>query len=82
MPVGLNQMEAERSAVTYAKEVMKWPREAYRLEVKGLTKDGSAVRIWIIYLDDERNPKPGGGKSIELQLAITDYRVVKVLGLQ
>jgi hypothetical protein len=78
----VDEAAVERSVVAYVAEKKKWPRSEYRIEVRGLTGDGSAVRVWVVHGEDERNPRPGGGKSIELYLSPNDYRIIRELAFQ
>lgn len=79
---GLDHAAIERSVIKYVGKVKDWPREDYRLEVKGITDDHTLVRVWVIHTDDEKRPVPGEGKSVELHLSVDDYSVIRELAFQ
>jgi hypothetical protein len=71
------------AAVTqYLTQQKLWKLNQFRVDYKGVTADGRSAIVWAIYLEDETNPVPGGGKSLELQIDRTTMKVVKELGFQ
>ena len=65
----------------YVAQHKKWQRSQFRIEHKNVTPDGIAI-IWVVYLQDEQNPTPGGGKSVVLHVDRSALRVVKELRFQ
>ena len=72
----------ERIVVAYLQERKKWTREQYRIDHKEATKEGYAV-VWAIFLEDEKQIKPGGGgSSVELHVDRSAGKVVRELRFQ
>jgi hypothetical protein len=74
------QSAIEKAVERYLSESKNWKREQYRLEQKG-TRDGMLI-LWVIFLEDEKPPVPGGGQSVELEVDLHTSRVVRELGFQ
>lgn len=72
----------EAAAVRYLVHEKHWSLDDFRIEKRGPTEDGRCEIIWGIFLEDEKNPVPGGGQSVELHVDLDEYRVVKELGFQ
>jgi len=72
----------ENAVVRYLTEGKGWKRGSFRLDHKGLCDEGKTARVWAIALEDEANPAPGAGKSIELRVDRRSYRVIRELGFQ
>lgn len=69
-----------KSADAYIKENYKWKLEEYRIDHKPFAEKWFVA--WAIFLEDERNPMPGSGKSLILHVSKDDYTVIKVLRFQ
>lgn len=78
------QTRAQLEAVVtrYLVDTKKWAPKDFRIEHKGTTPDELFAVCWGVYLDDERNPSPGGGKSVVLHVDLKQRRVVEERGFQ
>jgi hypothetical protein len=68
-PTRLDAAEQSRLAPVIARYLADrygWTEEAYRLDFRALSADGQTATVWAVFLEDERNPVPGGGRSREL----------------
>lgn len=72
----------EKAAVAFLTDTQKWKRHEFRLEHQGVTDDYRCAVVWGVYLQDEINPMPGGGQSLELHIDRNDGQVVQVLRFQ
>ncbi|MFC1687661.1 hypothetical protein ACFL0L_03710 [Patescibacteria group bacterium] len=72
----------EEIAEKYLLEEKKWKIDEFRLEYKGISEDGKLVNIWAVYLEDEKNPMRGGGKSLSLYVDRNTKRVAQELHFQ
>jgi hypothetical protein len=77
------QIDDGTSAVIakYLLEKKGWKADQYRLEPKGTDPEGKAI-VWAVFLEDEKNPKPGGGESVDLRIDPATRQVVKELRWQ
>lgn len=82
--IDMLQLDAsiEKAAVEYVQQHKQWLPDDYYLESEGLTTDQQHLRVIVVNKEDEINPVPGGGKSIELHIDPSTYDVVKELGFQ
>ncbi len=64
----------------YVSKSRSWNRSDYRVEEKG--REGNLIVYWIVHLDDERAPVPGGGKSLAVRYDSRKRQVVKELAFQ
>ena len=76
------QRRVEKAAEDYILRVKSWPPSEFRTELHGLSKDKTAAVVWAVHADDERNPAPGGGKSLALHVDRQSFKVVKELRFQ
>jgi hypothetical protein len=65
----------------YLLEKKGWQADQYRLEPHGADPDGKLI-VWAVFLEDETNPKPGGGQSVDLRIDPATKQVVKELRWQ
>ena len=70
------------AATDYLVGSKSWSPDEYRLEYRGLTGDGKLAIVHAIHADDERNPRPGGGRSLELRIDPVTHAIVRELGFQ
>jgi hypothetical protein len=77
-----DQSKIESVTREYLRVRKQWNPSDYRVEIKGATADGRAIIVWVIFLDDEKSPKPGSGRSVLLHITPEDYSVVKELRWQ
>lgn len=68
------------TATAYA-EKQGWRADQYRIDYKPNRPDGKRV-VHLMYLEDERQAVPGGGKSLELFLDPSSLEVVEVYRFQ
>lgn len=73
---GLLSVDFDHAIVRYISRTKGWRRSDYRIERRG---DNVYA---VIHADDERNPTPGAGKSVELHLDPRSHEVIKELGGQ
>jgi hypothetical protein len=66
----------------YLESKRSWLPGDFRLENRGLTRDAQFAVVHAIHIDDERNPTPGGGRSLELHIDPAAHAVVRELGFQ
>lgn len=64
----------------YVAEHKHWTPHQYRIDTGEQT--GRVTVYVVVYLEDERNAIPGGGKSFEVEYDPVGKRVVRELGLQ
>ena len=76
------QRRVEKAAEDYILHKKSWQRSEFRTELHGLSKDKTAAVVWAVHSDDERSPKPGGGKSLELHVDRQSLKVIKELRFQ
>jgi hypothetical protein len=74
--------EIEAAIVVYLGAGKKWPREEYRIEHRGPSKDAKHWIVVAVHADDEKGLAPGGGKSLELWIDRRSKQVLKELGFQ
>jgi hypothetical protein len=72
----------EEVVTQYLAETRRWRAGEFRIEPRGVSKDGACIVVWAIHRDDETRPAPGAGKSLELHVHRTDYRVLKEFKFQ
>jgi hypothetical protein len=87
MPDTTHQESAEEArigeaATAYLRQKKQWRPTEFRLQPRGTTPDGRCAVLWAVYLEDERTPTPGGGKSVELYIDRGECRVVRELRFQ
>jgi len=70
------------AAVTYLGQSKQWKPGEYRLQPRGVTPDGQYAILWAVHVEDERNPTPGGGRSLELHIHRAQCRVTRALCFQ
>lgn len=76
------QRRVEKAAEDYILQKKSWQRTEFRTELHGLSKDSTAAVVWAVHADDERSPKPGGGKSLALHVDRQSLKVIKELRFQ
>lgn len=72
----------EAAATDYVLTEKKWQKDEFRIEVKGVKNGENYAVVWAIFLEDEKTPVPGGGKSIELHIDLSNYKVIQELWFQ
>ena len=78
----LEEIRVAEAAAAYLGQKKQWKAGEFRLQPRGMTPDGRCAVLWAVYLEDERNPSPGGGKSLELHIDRAECRVVRELRFQ
>ncbi len=71
-----------RAAEEYLQARKGWAPDEFRVEIKDVEPGGEEAVIWGIFLEDERHPAPGGGKSVELRLDRETAEVRRELAFQ
>ncbi len=69
----------EEAAAAYLGQKKQGKAGDYRLQPHGTTADDRCAVRWAVYLEDERQPTPGGGQSVELPIDRGACRVVREL---
>jgi len=64
----------------YVSRSRSWKRGEYRIEDKG--SQGNLAFYWIVHVDDDRLPHPGGGKSFAVEYDRDKEEVVRELAFQ
>ena len=64
----------------YVRRTRSWDQGQYRIEDKG-QKEGLTV-YWVVNVDDERSPAPGGGRSFAVDYDPFRQQVVRESGFQ
>jgi len=80
MRVGVSDRKAAEVIEEYVSKSRSWSRDEYRIEEKG--HEGSVVLYWIVHVDDERSPTPGGGKSFAVHYDPQRQEVAKEWAFQ
>ncbi len=78
----LNEARMEEAVSQYLAERKNWKPAEFRVELRGVTPDEICAVVWAVHHEDEVNPVPGAGKSIELHIRLQDYRVIRELKFQ
>lgn len=84
-PASLSPMEKRRiddAAVDYLIRTKRWKRSEFRVELHGLSADEGCAIVWGVFLANEAQPIPGGGKSVELHVDRQSLTVIRELGFQ
>ena len=68
------EIRLEESAAAYLGQNKQWKPGEYRLESHGATPDGRCAVVWAIHREDEQNPTPGNGRSLELHIDRAESR--------
>jgi hypothetical protein len=68
--------------VQYIGRTKGWNRSEYRVVGRGPCPDGKSDVFSVMFLEDERHPHPGAGKSVELYLDRESHRVTRECGWQ
>ena len=69
-------------ATEYLQKEKAWQPSDFRLEDHGVTSDGRFAVVYAIHADDERNPVPGGGRSLELHIDRATRTLIREYGFQ
>lgn len=59
-----------------------WRPDQYRIEIKGLRDDGKTQVVHVVFLDDAKLGRKGGGESVELFLDATTLQTTGVYHFQ
>src|SRR5262245_7074976 len=74
--------QIERDVTEYLTAMKGWKQGEFRVEVNGLSKDGSCAIVWAVFLEDERNPVPGAGRSVEIEVERKTRQVLREFAFQ
>lgn len=70
------------SARRYLRQHKAWRDDEFRVDIRALSDEGNDVVLWGIFLDDERHPAPGGGRSVELHADRSTAEITRELAFQ
>lgn len=74
--------QALGAAEEYLLRVKGWKPKEFRIDSQGLSSDGGELVVWGVFLEDETNPQPGKGRSVELHINLKTLEVSKELAFQ
>ncbi len=78
----VDEARIEEAVTQYLAERKNWKPAEFRVELQGVTPDEICAVVWAVHHQDEANPVPGAGKSVELHIRRQDYRVIRELKFQ